>query len=114
MMYGISSSGATLYFHYCCGKLVNIEISSANAHCGDEHQKGTKSCCKTKQISSSDNSFDYFPSINKYQHVGIINNQVFNYSTFQFFKSNSFLIRSLPKSLPPPLPIYISNRTFLI
>ena len=113
-MYGISSSGATLYFHYCCGELVNIEISSAKAHCGDEHKKGTKSCCKTKQISSTTNSYDYLPSVIKFQQVGLLDNKVFTFITYKIFKSNTELIKSLPESLPPPLPIYLTNRTFLI
>lgn len=114
MMYGVSSSGATLYFHFCCGKLVNIELSSVNDHCGKDHKMGTKACCETKFLSTSKASNDYFPSILKFDYPGIINNQVFVFSNFRVIQNNPTLIKELPEDLPPPLPIYITKRSFLI
>lgn len=113
-MYGVSSSGATLYFHYCCGKLVNIELSSVNAHCGKDHKMGTKACCETKFLSTSKASHDYFPSVLKFHYQGIINNQVFVFSDFKILQDNPVLNKPLPESLPPPTPIYITKRSFLI
>lgn len=114
MIYGVSSSGATLYMHYCCGKLVDIEISSNLSHCGDKHKNGSHKCCETKLISSSKASYDYFPSILKFQYSGIINYQVFEFSNFEALPGKLKIDKKLPDNLPPPIPIYISKRSFLI
>ena len=53
MVYGFSSTGMTVSFQYCCGKLKNVEWSAVNETlCGSEHKMGSKPCCETKQISN--------------------------------------------------------------
>jgi hypothetical protein len=53
MVYGFSSTGMTISFQYCCGKLKNVEWSAVNETlCGSEHKMGSKPCCETKQISN--------------------------------------------------------------
>lgn len=113
-MYGVSSSGATLYFHYCCGKLKNIELSSVNSHCGKDHKMGSKACCETKLISTSKVSNGYFPSEINFHYDAIITKSVFNLSDFNLLTANPYFFNPLPESLPPPLPIYLTNKSFLI
>src|SRR5215217_4895397 len=53
IMYGASTYGMTLHFHYCCGKLKNIDFTSPkNNHCGrgKTHTMGSKPCCDNKQV----------------------------------------------------------------
>lgn len=51
IVYGFSSSGMTLHFHYCCGKLDKIELSPAKEmKCGMQHKAEKKSCCDSKQL----------------------------------------------------------------
>jgi len=51
MMYGASSFGMTVHFHYCCGKLKNIDFTPPNnIHCGKTHQMGSKPCCDSKKV----------------------------------------------------------------
>jgi hypothetical protein len=53
MLYGLSSTGATVQLHYCCGKLKSMQLGTAPVkECGSKHKMGTKPCCETKQISA--------------------------------------------------------------
>jgi len=50
-VYGVSSSGMTVYVHYCCGKLDKIDLSdSNNKKCPLHFEASTKGCCDGKQI----------------------------------------------------------------
>ena len=46
MVYGLSSTGMTVNFHYCCGKLKKVEFSSDQSDCGMKmkHSSGKKCC----------------------------------------------------------------------
>ncbi|HEY6954763.1 MAG TPA: hypothetical protein VI385_05935 [Flavisolibacter sp.] len=52
LAYGLSSTGATLQFHYCCGKLKDIKLSSVpQKDCGMKHVAPVKKkCCDDKQV----------------------------------------------------------------
>jgi len=51
MVYGLSSSGMTLQFHYCCGKLKSIQLSAVTEkQCGMKHSMFNKPCCNDKQV----------------------------------------------------------------
>ena len=51
IVYGVSSSGTTLYIHYCCGKLDKIDFStSSNKNCPFASQSFGKGCCDCKQV----------------------------------------------------------------
>lgn len=55
VLYGVSSTGATVQLHYCCGKLKNISFSTSPVKdCGSKHKMGSKPCCETKQITTKD------------------------------------------------------------
>jgi len=52
VLYGVSSTGATVQMHYCCGKLKSIQLTAAPVkECGNKHKMGSKPCCETKQVS---------------------------------------------------------------
>ena len=51
VVYGLSSSGMTVNFHYCCGKLKKVEFSSAQVECGMKvKHNSSKKCCDNKQL----------------------------------------------------------------
>jgi hypothetical protein len=51
MIYGVSSSGMTIQFHYCCGKLKSVQLSTVTKkQCGMKHSKLSKPCCSDKQV----------------------------------------------------------------
>lgn len=54
LLYGWGASGATLYLHYCCGRLANVEWESrtSNDHCHDQHLV-KKSCCTEDVLAST-------------------------------------------------------------
>jgi hypothetical protein len=52
LVYGLSSSGMTIHFHYCCGKLKKVDLTSVkDDQCGTKHKMGSKPCCDHKQVS---------------------------------------------------------------
>ncbi|MGZ3950922.1 MAG: HYC_CC_PP family protein [Flavisolibacter sp.] len=52
LVYGLSSTGATLQFHYCCGKLKSVKLTPVTEkQCGMKHSTPVKKkCCDDKQI----------------------------------------------------------------
>jgi len=51
MVYGVSSSGMTIQFHYCCGKLKSVQLSTVTEkQCGMKHSMFSKPCCSDKQV----------------------------------------------------------------
>jgi len=116
------SNGATVYFHYCMGELVQLGLSASKKKscdfCGMPPQEAKdKSCCK-----------------NETKLVKVDDSQKMAQSHFQFEQAPviipnpiSWLIRdiSIPRqanktalsNAPPeglPVPVFIRNCTFLI
>jgi hypothetical protein len=51
MVYGVSSSGATLHLHFCCGKLDKVDLVPVEKKsCGKDHKGISKSCCNDQQV----------------------------------------------------------------
>ena len=51
LVYGLSSSGMTVQFHYCCGKLKDIKLTPVSEkQCRMNHSFGKKPCCDSKQV----------------------------------------------------------------
>lgn len=58
-VYGFSASGMKVQFHYCCGKLKNVDwVPIKRSVCGKGHKMGSKPCCETKQLIA--NAIDHF------------------------------------------------------
>ncbi len=54
LVYGLSSTGTTVHFQYCCGKLEKIDfVPPVTKHCaGDKGSKiENKKCCDDKEVS---------------------------------------------------------------
>jgi len=113
------SSGATMYFHYCMGQLVEIGLVSAKAEkCSKCSMKtdAAKDCCKheTKQAKvdtaqkTSDQSFQFKS----------ISTEV----KFDYYTLPKVYISSINEDFPllnsPPnlqsLPVFLRNCSFLI
>lgn len=63
LLFGLSSSGATIQLHYCCGKLESISFGSVQAaECGMEMEMESGPCCETQSLSSGaeDQEHQYF------------------------------------------------------
>jgi hypothetical protein len=55
LLFGVSSSGATIQFHYCCGKLKTVSWGHVQEKdCGMQGKMGSKPCCETKSISAKE------------------------------------------------------------
>src|SRR4051812_18635981 len=56
LVYGMSSSGMTLYIHYCCGKVKTLGLAPvADKNCKEtnESKLAKQPCCQDKEISFS-------------------------------------------------------------
>ena len=48
--------GMSVSLHYCCGKLKNIEWTSAEEKtCGKDHKMGSEKCCDSKSFEHKGN-----------------------------------------------------------
>lgn len=51
LIYAVSSPGATLYMHICCGKFNGIDLNnSKDQHCPLSEKSFQKGCCDNKQV----------------------------------------------------------------
>src|SRR5688572_19982866 len=51
LVYGLSSTGATVHLHFCCGKLDDISFSPIDSKiCSTKTFSSTKKCCDSKHI----------------------------------------------------------------
>ncbi|HWJ29342.1 MAG TPA: hypothetical protein VNS32_22570 [Flavisolibacter sp.] len=51
MVYGLSSTGMTVHFHYCCGKLDKVSLEPVKGKCEGAAGMKNKSCCDSKQVT---------------------------------------------------------------
>lgn len=103
MLYGASSMGMTLHFHYCCGKLKGIDLVAVQHHCykNKTERVSNKSCCDNKEVSIKIDdaqfaSATYHPSF----HPESVTFNDLHLATIQVYrKSNSFQLQQ-DKLLP--------------
>ncbi|HNP23004.1 MAG TPA: hypothetical protein PKM63_03295 [Panacibacter sp.] len=51
LIYSVSSTGMTLHFHYCCGKIDKIDLSPVKKdNCPEKKHIDSKSCCDDRHI----------------------------------------------------------------
>src|SRR5688572_7422070 len=50
IVYTLSSTGATLHLHYCCGKFENISLSVKHNPDCPQKESIKKECCDSKQV----------------------------------------------------------------
>lgn len=89
LVYGVSSFGISVHFHYCCGKLKDVNIITVANSCGMDHKKGDLPCCDDKEVSLQIKS-DQHASKTFYSSFQNITPQVpnngFTYSIAQFIQ----------------------------
>ena len=51
MVYGLSSTGMTVHFHYCCGKLDKVSLEPVKGKCELSTNHKSKPCCDSKQVT---------------------------------------------------------------
>ena len=120
IIYGFTSLGATVHFHYCMDELVGVSLSHSKkevcAKCGMEKESDS-GCCKDvhKQIQLKDShkKVDYSLRISDFNSISILSQANFVITTLYPFTP----IRDLAIH-PPPLinlpKLHILNCVFLI
>ena len=85
MLYTVSSTGMTLQFHYCCGKLKNVEVTvnPTKEDCGKKHKMGSKASCETKQVSSDKDDFYSFSEYKYFKSLPAVSPRMFVFETAQ-------------------------------
>ena len=102
LIYGLSSTGMTVNFHYCCGKLKKVQFSSAQIECGMKMKhSSSKKCCDSKQLELKVKADQKVPEGAK--QVSQVNDLPVNLSQFAVASPvyTKFLIPSV--FAPPPL-----------
>ncbi|MER3470932.1 MAG: hypothetical protein C4330_06235 [Chitinophagaceae bacterium] len=118
MVYGLSSSGTTVQFHYCCGKLKKIEFKPVEQTACKHgmHKMKNKKCCENKAVelkvkgdqkAEHTSSFKYFKSISEARTVSFV------------LVHEQYISRQLfPDAFAPPpqlsTPIFIMNCVYRI
>ena len=120
IIYGFTSLGATVHFHYCMDELVGVSLSHSKkevcAKCGME-KESDDGCCKDvhKQIRLKDShkKVDPSPGISDFNSISILPQANFVINTLYSFAAVRGLVIH-----PPPLinlpGLHILNCVFLI
>jgi hypothetical protein len=120
VFYLCSSTGATIHFHYCMGKLLGWDIQHADDSkcnkCGMNKREAGKGCCKdeykfikiekNQQAQSAYKIILLCPVAIPVSFAELANPQ------FSVIANENFVSNSLP--LNEQVPIYIRNCVFLI
>ena len=100
LVYGLSSTGMTIHFHYCCGKLDKIDFSAIKEKsCSSHAQIKKTSCCEDKQLELKQKSVQNSEKLvtTYFQPTAL--------KTFQFVALSSNVIvekKFLPEVFAPP------------
>lgn len=118
-----TSSGATVHFHYCMGKLANWGLTQTQKDncelCGMSKKEIKKnSCCKDdfKQAKIDNSKKSVQPVYQFNPTVVVLTDHIFKYDTDQVILSNK-AIQSVYSNAPPEkecIPIFIRNCTYRI
>lgn len=117
------SSGATVHFHYCMGKLVNWGLTQAQKDscelCGmSKKEIKENSCCKDDfKQAKIDNSKKSIPPVYQFKPaIVVLTNHIFKYDPQQVILSN-LAIPSAYSNAPPEkehIAIFVRNCTYRI
>ena len=116
MVYGLSSTGMTVNFHYCCGKLKKVEFSSTQVDCGMKmkHSSGKK-CCDNQEVEFKVKADQKITESGK----TVIKDVAISSSFSSFAFVNPIHSKTLIPSVfaPPPVanyPLYVLNCIYRI
>jgi len=116
MIYGLSSFGITVNFHYCCGKLKTVQLSNVEKkNCGMQKKMAGKMCCGDKtfelKVKSDYNTLACYtlspisPAILPASYPEQIFNTQYSILNTQYLQ---------PPSLGSPPPLYILHCIYRI
>ena len=117
LVYGLSSTGATVHLHYCCGKLDDISFShNAKKGCAADKAVGKKSCCDNKHIELKLKA-DQEAAAKWVHSYKAFDTPVFITASYAFFIRQHKPVNEYATGPPlaaSPLPLFIKNRVFRI
>lgn len=117
MIYGFSSMGMSLSLHYCCGKLKNIEWSSAKEKkCGMDHKMGSEKCCDSKYLEHKGNQPHDFAKTS-FEQVKSMAFFLYSFASVFFTPAASEAIQTFTDTRPPDIaqtPLNILYCTYRI
>ena len=118
-LYLVTSSGATVTFHYCMGKFIGADLALPQTHtcsnCGMA-KKDQKGCCKDKHQTFQLKKDQLATSIGSVPTITLqYSDNSFYYCSTTFFPhfENVFCKSDSPPYLST-IPIYLSNNVFRI
>lgn len=124
LIYGLSASGATVYLHYCCGKVDKITLLEPDKPLCPLHKevmvkKQSQDCCKDQQVKIEKKADQY-----TYTDGHVLLSKIFPAVTLTCYSTAcdpSVPVMEIAvagaDSSPPDagmIPIYLLNRTYLI
>lgn len=118
LIYGVSSPGATLYVHYCCGKIDKIDFTgSKKENCPFQNKISQKGCCDNKEVELKIKS-DYKAETEVKAFFKVydvtINSFAAVYSLNAVNSKRSLYFTNVSPPLSASIPLYISNCIFRI
>lgn len=117
LVYGLSSTGATVHLHYCCGKLDDVSFShNAKKGCAADKAVSKKSCCDNKHIELKLKA-DQEPAAKWLQHHKVFDAPAVQATTYVFLVHQNKPVNEYatgPPLVAPSLPLFIKNRVFRI
>src|SRR5690349_19973505 len=119
LLFGFSSTGMSIYLHYCCGKLDKISLTSQkNQSCAkDLNGISNKRSCDDKHLEFKLKA-DQEPSAKWIQAFKLLTGPAlsssYHYITWQPQNKPVNDIATGPPLTASPLPLFIKNRVFRI
>ena len=102
IVYGLSSTGMTLNFHYCCGKLKKVEFSTVPVECGMKAYHGDKKkCCDKNQVELKVKADQKITEAEKNAFKTTTLSGSFSDLSFSHLANDKYLVPSI--FAPPPL-----------
>jgi hypothetical protein len=111
------SSGATVHFHYCMGKLAGIGLVPKPASCGNCGMKsaGKNGCCKQESKQVKVDKFQKSAAFQPVFGLAAVTAILPDFSTYALLPSGS-PVKGYFANAPPGHPpyVYLLNRNFRI
>lgn len=104
--YAVSSSGATVYFHYCMGKMVEWSVTSREkekcANCGMEKDHQQKNDCCKDEYQQIKTNHDQLSSEVYFQTLQINSDALIAHPYTSAFLHDALLAGLFPSGHEPP------------
>ena|SRR5215216_1732323 len=118
LVYAVSSSGATLHIHYCCGKIDKIDFKARKKdHCPSDNKISQKNCCDNKEVElkiKSDYKAETETKVLLKDLTAYVNILHAAFKASLFVSNNPFHFSDVSPPLSVSVPLYIFDCTYLI